>query len=363
MNRMILGGIVIATALAAASAASAQTSGREGSRGSLPDGEVDLDVEVPRRFPGNARAMPLPRLEIGDARALPFSDPTELERGFGTVTRRADGNVSRKDAAPEVLDALRRKRGDVSPNSAPLNEPDPLFSQDEEARAVVGTDDRVRVRNTAAYPFRSFGLLLSERGSCSATLIGPATVVTAAHCVYSHDDGGWVEESTFYPGANGEGNFPYRGYPFADMTILRGYIDQYRGYYGSVVPWDLAVIRLQDRAGDRLGTLGYGANSGRDFRAYNVGYPGDKPFATQWRDKCDVNRFEMEGTEYIHRCDTFAGSSGSSMYRYEKRGSTELRYVEGINVAEVDTGDTSTSFNIGVLFTGAYFDWINNLRR
>lgn len=362
MKDLKLGGVLLATMLAAASAVWGQSAEREAFRGTLPDGEVDRSLEPPSELPEDSRMIALPKLEPETVRSLPFGNPAELERGFGTVTRRSDGEVVREGPASEVLDALRRKNDDVSPNARPRSEQDPLFSNDEEARAIVGDDNRIRVQDSTSYPFRVFGLLRTERGSCSATLVGPYTVVTAAHCVYDHENGGWVNETTFYPGANGKGNYPYRGYDYKETTILRGFIDNWRDNYGSVVPWDLAVISLRDGAGDRLGWLGYSANSGGDFRAYNVGYPGDKPFATMWRDKCDVSSLEVSGTEYVHRCDTKPGSSGSSMYRYVKNGSDEVRHVEGINVAEVETGNRDTNYNVGVLFTGPYFDWINSLR-
>lgn len=359
MNRLTLGGVLFATALVTANAVWAQATGGESFRGSLPEGEVDRSL-VPPTFPGETRAIPTPKLDPESTRSLPFSDPGALERGFGTVTRGADGEVTREVAAPEVLDALRKK-ADINENSMPKAEDDPLFAADEEQRAIVGEDNRIRVPNTTIYPYRAVGLLLTERGSCSATLIGPRTLVTAAHCVYSHEKGGWANETVFYPGANGEGNFPYRGYDYQESTIPQGYIDNWQGFYGSVVPWDIAVITLQEAAGDDVGWLGFSENNGRDFGAYNIGYPGDKPFGSQWRDKCDVSSFEIAGTEYIHRCDTKPGSSGSSMYRYVKNGSQEERYVEGINVAEVETGNRSTNYNIGVLFTTGYFDFIYDL--
>lgn len=330
-------------------------------RGNQPDGEVDRDVKIPENLAANPGMIPLLKLDPGTLRNLPLGDPAELEKSFGTVTRNSEGEISRSGPSADVLDSLRRAADDVKANSSATADEDPLFANDETSRAIVGADNRIRVRDNSSYPFRAFGLLRTENGSCSATVIGPYTVITAAHCVYSHENG-WANETVFYPGANGQGNFPYRGYRYRETTILSGYINNYEGYYGSVVPWDLAVINTWEAVGDNVGWIGYSTNYGSDFRAYNVGYPGDKPYATMWRDRCNVSNIETDTPRFVHYCDTKPGSSGSSMYSYRKKGSKGLRYVEGINVGEVETGDRNANYNVSVRLTGAYFDWIKSLR-
>lgn len=337
----------------------AQSGNADNSRGSLPDGESDRGV-APPPLAESGGMIPLLKIDPETMRSLPLGDPAELERGFGTVSRSADGSETRSGPSPAVLDAIKRA-GDPAPNAAPARDEDPLFP-DESSRAIVGEDSRIRVIESTTYPFRTFGLLWTERGGCSSSLVGPRTVITAAHCVYSHTDG-WVKETLFFAGANGEDNIPYEGYEAEDITIMQGFIDSWNGDYGAVLPWDLAVVTLKEAAGDRLGTLGIRTNEGEDFHAYNVGYPADKPYTTMWADRCDVSGQEASGTQYIHRCDTKPGSSGSPMYSFVRSGVDGNRYVEGVNVAEVDTGDTATNYNIGILITGPYHEWIRALRK
>lgn len=356
---------VVAGGLALATPALAQSSEGEAYRGSLADGEFDRDLTAPELPNPDAGMIPLLKVDPETMRGLP-GDPAELERGFGIVSRHRDGTVTEIPPSKDVIDALRQggleKKPEPNDAAAP-DSGDPLFEDQAQDRAIVGEDGRIWVRDSATYPYRTVGLLATENGTCSSTLVGPLTVVTAAHCVYNHEKDGWVKETTFYPGANGEGNFPYRGYEYEETSIMKGFIDNYSGSYGSVIPWDLAVVTLKEPAGDQVGWLGYRQNDGWDFRAYNLGYPADKPFATMWRDICEVSGEEAIGTEYIHRCDTKPGSSGSSMYSYHRKDGKALRYVEGINVAEVDYEDTAQNYNIGVLFVGAYFNWIQSLKK
>ena len=73
---------------------------------------------------------------------------------------------------------------------------------------VVGPDDRVVVGNTAVFPWSTHCKLYmtfpnGDTMIGSGTLIGPRTVITAGHCVYSHDKGGWATEIEVIPGFEG----------------------------------------------------------------------------------------------------------------------------------------------------------------
>lgn len=319
--------------------------------------------------PGRAKPIVPPKLTEDEAsRAAPLTDEAAAVKSYGVVGRTADGKDIKIDADDMmrdlVLDELNAP-ADTDPSEAGAGLPkadDPALTEGEEAnRQVFGADDRQQIKNTKTYPFSAIGYLEAKSpktgnyGSCSATLIGPRTVLTAAHCLYSNDEG-WLDEFLFIPGLNGNTaeSAPFGGYAFESAYIVQGFIDNYQGFYGSVVPWDLGVVTLKDPVGDTLGWLGYSNfDDLGDFTANIVGYPGDKPMGTMWRATCDVMAENIGSENFQYDCDTFPGSSGSSVYAYDNN--SKQRIVVGVNVAESPAANTAVRLN------AVNVAWINSL--
>lgn len=355
---------MLSTALWATPLLAADFSGGSQGNGETPRGDItDQDFSLREATPV------LPKLGKDEAtRAAPITDEQAVIRSLTAVGKSSDGKELKvepsdalKQAVKQMLDA---PEGGANKTSGPSKVEDPAFKAGAEAeRKVFGDDDRIQIANTKIYPFSAIGYLESKdlKGqyeSCSATLIGPSTVLTAAHCLYNHDAGGWQDEIFFVPGLNGStaNDAPYGGYEYQDAYVVQGYIDNYQGFYGSVLPWDIGIVTLKQPVGQNLGWLGYANydNLG-DFTANIVGYPGDKPVGTMWRATCNVLSENVGDGYFQYDCDTFPGSSGSAVYAYDE--GQKARVVVGVNVAESEDANTAVRVN------AAYLEWINNLNK
>ncbi len=357
----ILASTILSTALFATPLLAADFSA-----GGAGDGESPRGGATDQEFVLKDAKSVQPKLEAGEeSRAAPITDETAVVNALTAVGKTSDGKEVKVEAS-EALRAIVKKELDApagDKTSGPKAE-DPAFKAgDEASRQVFGNDDRIQVANTKVYPFTAIGYLESknpkgEYSSCSATLIGPSTVLTAAHCLYNHDTGGWLDGFFFVPGLNGAtaNDAPFGGYEYDTAYIVQGYIDNYQGYYGSVLPWDLGIVTLKQPIGNNLGWLGYQHYTALgDFKANIVGYPGDKPGGTMWRTTCDVLAENIGDGWMQYDCDTFPGSSGSAVYAYDEN--LKARIVVGVNVAE------STEANTAVRINAAYLEWINSLNK
>ena len=188
-----------------------------------------------------------------------------------------------------------------------------------QARTVHGVDNRVRITNTADYPWRAHASLLITAADNSQWIgtgwfIGPHTLITAGHVVHIKNSGvagrdGWVKRIQVMPGRNGS------SMPFGSVTSTR---------FRSVSGWtssgdenfDYGAILLPTELGNTTGWFGFGVYSDADLTASvgNIsGYPGDQPAGTQWYDARRIA--SVNSRKVYYDIDTFGGQSGSAVYR------------------------------------------------
>jgi hypothetical protein len=144
------------------------------------------------------------------------------------------------------------------------------------------------------YPFRAAGKLTFTVGSnpgyyCSASLIAPGVVLTAAHCVANYAQKQFYSGWTYVP-AYINGTAPYGAWTAQSATILTAYYGTGAAnpdncyVIGVVCPDDVALITVYPQNGQYPGTAtgwfgfglnGYSYNGSGQALITQLGYPGD----------------------------------------------------------------------------------------
>jgi V8-like Glu-specific endopeptidase len=288
-------------------------------------------------------------------------DDAAAAKAFTIIGKSADGKDVKIEPSPAVLDAIRGKSGDKR-TSIEGGGGDPAASAEGESRDVVGQDNRVQVSNTTTYPYTTIGYLQMENKkgevwSCTAALVGPKTVLTAAHCLYNHqEEGGWRDKFVFWPAVSGENNVPYGGFDYDTAYVFQAFITDYDGTYDAVWRYDIGLLTFKDPIGDSLGWLGYttGENTG-DFQGNLVGYHDDKPAFTMWRSTCNVLAENVSQVDFVHDCDFASGANGAPIYYYDQQ--TKDRVVVGVNIGP------SGNANWALKLYGPIYEWINTINK
>jgi V8-like Glu-specific endopeptidase len=198
------------------------------------------------------------------------------------------------------------------------------------------------VLNTnTAYPYRAAGKLFFNVGSssawCSASLIKPGIVVTAAHCVANYGQQQFYSNWQYVPGYR-NGSAPFGVWTARNVYILTKY---YNGtdncaVYGVVCPDDVAVIVLNGVPGNTTGWLGYwyggGFTSNGLAEITQLGYPIglDSGFYMERNDSYSYVNVSLSSNNII----------GSNM----NNGSSGGPWTENFGSTSVLTGETNGSF-------------------
>lgn len=261
----------------------------------------------------------------------------------GTPFESAQAPTTRSTPGGTGADTHERSRSlahlVVSGKSGPISPP---------FESILAGDDRVRILDTDLPPWRMICALRMTSPSGGTAIgtgwfIGPKTVLTAGHCVFSnHFFGGWASSIEVIPGLLGAGDAAANR-PYGSVTSTR-FSSVDRWVQSEDADFDIGCIHLDQAKGEEVGWFALTTIPPDDLLGYLVnvsGYPGDRGGGNeQYHHRNRVLRVTERRIYY--EVDTFGGQSGAPVWIHENEGSPPL----AVGIHAYGTGGTPASLGI-----------------
>lgn len=190
---------------------------------------------------------------------------------------------------------------------------------------IVGSDDRVI---TSDARFTAVGRLnLSGKGFCTATLISPQVVMTAAHCTFYRRTGKPIPPDKIHFGAGW-----WKGKPLVHR--LAKHVRRHPKYTQTSKPTaaDIALIVLESPiTHPKITPIPIDRQQGRvrlSVPLTHVSYSKDRPHLPVIENGCVVRA--EEGRLLYTDCDSNFGGSGAPILRQTENGYRMLGIVSGV---------------------------------
>jgi V8-like Glu-specific endopeptidase len=219
---------------------------------------------------------------------------------------------------------------------------------------VIGEDTRYQVYDTTYYPWSTIAKIHGNFDTytfdCTGWMLGPSTVVTAAHCIYDYGlTYTFASNVIVTPALDSDST---NSEPFGMCVAYFGWIVNVWRTTGNPI-YDYGVYYLRCRTGEETGILGYRVMSDSELlgQSLNVaGYPMDKGGTTMWFGLGHVIDTPLYSLFYDN--DTYRGQSGSPVR--EDINDLCLTCAVAIHSGGVLSGE----YNVGVRVTNEVFDFL-----
>jgi glutamyl endopeptidase len=233
-----------------------------------------------------------------------------------------------------------------------------LLPSDVNPETIFPPDDRTVVpySTTTTYPWRTVCKIYMKAADGSgwmgsATIIGPGQgghgywMLTAAHCVYMSDHGGWVSSIEVIPGYDGAQSEMYQKAPYYHAWATNA-VTYTKWINDDDWNYDIAWCKLDRNLGDYTGWMGR-LTAGSGWGGYTgilntAGYPSDKDGGVRMYFDSDYGTYANDYKIWF-LMDLWNGQSGSPVWYYDGTS----RYIIG-NVAyhgDLPYGNSGTRIN------------------
>ena len=186
--------------------------------------------------------------------------------------------------------------------------------EDESAEEkVIGPDNRVRVTNTNAKPYKAIAKMRMYFSCCGGWYVGTGFMVsktkmlTAGHCVYCQKHRHWVDKIEYYFGYNSRTGKSYKTYTGNTWRWV------YTAYQNGDSNWDCAVIVFPTSIGSKTGYFKPLWNKTNSYLTKNTfrvaGYPGGVNLSY-----CKGKVKIVDSQHIKYKMDTEGGQSGGPVY-------------------------------------------------